>query len=63
MAAQRALQQQILEEDIRSQAALALAGLPLDPRDEVHVPADARGVALRQALCDFTAAGRRRLAA
>ncbi|MBN1091141.1 Rieske 2Fe-2S domain-containing protein [Blastococcus sp. TML/M2B] len=61
---QVALQQQVLEEDIRSQAALLLPGLPLDPRDEVHVPADARGVALRQALCDFLVAGRRgRLAA
>jgi phenylpropionate dioxygenase-like ring-hydroxylating dioxygenase large terminal subunit len=55
-----ALQQQLLEEDIRSQAALGLAGLPLDRRAEVHVPADARGVALRQALCDFMSAGRRR---
>jgi phenylpropionate dioxygenase-like ring-hydroxylating dioxygenase large terminal subunit len=62
-AGQIALQQQILEEDIRSQAALALEGLPLDPRDEVHVPADERGVALRQALCDLMVAGQRRLAA
>lgn len=54
-----ALQQRVLEEDIASQAALQLPGLPLDPRDEVHVPADARGVALRQALCDFMALGRR----
>lgn len=57
---QVALQQQVLEEDIRSQAALRLPGLPLDLRDEVHVPADARGVALRQALCDFIAVGQRR---
>jgi len=57
---QVALQQQVLEEDIRSQAALQLPGLPLDLRDEVHVPADARGVALRQALCDFIALGSRR---
>jgi phenylpropionate dioxygenase-like ring-hydroxylating dioxygenase large terminal subunit len=62
-AAQVALQQQILDEDIRSQAALNLAGLPLDRRNEVHVPADARGVALRQALCDFMAVGQRELAA
>jgi hypothetical protein len=61
--AQVALQQQILDEDIRSQAALDLAGLPLDRRDEVHVPADGRGVALRQALCDFMAVGQRQLAA
>jgi phenylpropionate dioxygenase-like ring-hydroxylating dioxygenase large terminal subunit len=59
-AGQIALQLQLLEEDIRSQAALGLAGLPLDRRDEVHVPADARGVALRQALCDFMSLGQRR---
>jgi phenylpropionate dioxygenase-like ring-hydroxylating dioxygenase large terminal subunit len=58
-----ALQQEILAEDVRSQAALAVDGLPLDLRDEVHVPADARGVALRQALCDFAVAGQRQLAA
>ncbi len=57
---QVALQQQVLEEDIASQAALLLPGLPLDPRDEVHVPADARGVALRQALCDFRMLAQRR---
>lgn len=57
---QVALQQQVLEEDVRSQAALQLPGLPLDPRAEVHVPADARGVALRYALCDFTSLARRR---
>jgi phenylpropionate dioxygenase-like ring-hydroxylating dioxygenase large terminal subunit len=58
-----ALQQQILAEDIRSQAALDLAGLPLDRRDEVHVPADGRGAALRQALCDFMTSAQRQLAA
>ena len=62
-AAQIALQQQILDEDIRSQAVLDLAGLPLDRRDEVHVTADGRGVALRQALCDFMSVGRREVAA
>ena len=62
-AGQIALQQQLLDEDIRSQAALDVAGLPLDLRDEVHVPADARGVALRRALCDFMAVGQRQLAA
>jgi len=62
-AAQVALQQRILAEDIRSQAALELSGLPLDRRDEVHVPADGRAVALRQALCDFMALGQRQLAA
>jgi hypothetical protein len=63
VAGQIALQQRILAEDIRSQAALDLAGLPLDRRDEVHVPADARGIALRQVLCDFMAVGQRRVAA
>jgi phenylpropionate dioxygenase-like ring-hydroxylating dioxygenase large terminal subunit len=62
-AGQITLQQQILDEDIRSQAALDLAGLPLDQRDEVHVPADGRGVALRQALCDFRTVSQRELAA
>jgi len=62
-AGQIALQQQILDEDIRSQAALDLVGLPLDRRDEVHVAADERGVALRQSLCDFATAGQRELAA
>jgi phenylpropionate dioxygenase-like ring-hydroxylating dioxygenase large terminal subunit len=60
---QLALQKRILEEDVRSQAALGLHGLPLDRREEVHVPADGRGLALRQALCDFAAASRRQLAA
>ena len=63
VAGQLALQKRILDEDVRSQAALDLAGLPLDRRDELHVPADARGVALRQALCDFMAEGLRQLAA
>ncbi|TFV67175.1 (2Fe-2S)-binding protein [Blastococcus sp. CT_GayMR20] len=61
--AQVVLQHQILAEDVRSQETLAVRGLPLDRRDEVHVPADGRGVALRQALCDFMAVGRRQLAA
>jgi hypothetical protein len=60
MSAEVALQKRILEEDVRSQAALAVTGLPLDLRDEVHVPADRLGVALRQALGDFMAVGRRR---
>jgi phenylpropionate dioxygenase-like ring-hydroxylating dioxygenase large terminal subunit len=59
VAAQVALQHEILADDVRSQAALAIPGLPLDLRDEVHVPADRMGVALRQALCDFLVAGRR----
>ena len=62
VAAQVALQQQMLEEDVRAAGGAApSAGLPLDLRDEVHVPADRLGVALRQALCDFAAVGRRRV--
>ena len=63
VAEQVALQHEILEEDVRSQATLAVGGLPLDLRDEVHVPADRLGVALRQALCDFMTVGRRQQAA
>ncbi len=63
VADQLALQKRVLEEDVHSQARLALDGLPLDRRDEVHVPADRRGIALREALCDFVSAGQRRLAA
>ena len=36
--------------------ALAATGLPLDVREELHVPADRLGVALRRALCDFATA-------
>lgn len=53
------LQLRVLAEDVRSQERLAVTGLPLDPRDELHVPADRLGVALRDALCDFMAACRR----
>jgi hypothetical protein len=63
VSAQAALQKQILADDVRSQEALAVSGLPLDPREEVHVPADRLGVALRHALCDFATVGRRQEAA
>jgi phenylpropionate dioxygenase-like ring-hydroxylating dioxygenase large terminal subunit len=63
VAAELALQKQILEEDVSSQATLAVPGLPVDLRAEVHVPADRLGVALRQALGDFMAVGRRQEAA
>jgi phenylpropionate dioxygenase-like ring-hydroxylating dioxygenase large terminal subunit len=59
VAAQVGLQKKILEEDVSSQATLAVPGLPVDLRAEVHVPADRLGVALRQALGDFMAVGRR----
>ena len=63
VAEQVALQHEILEEDVRSQAALGIPGLPLDLRDEVHVAADRLGVALRQALFDFAVVGRGQVAA
>lgn len=54
----------MLEEDAALQARLGTGGLPLDLRDELHVPADRLGVALRRALGDFvTAAGRGAIAA
>jgi phenylpropionate dioxygenase-like ring-hydroxylating dioxygenase large terminal subunit len=48
---------QALAEDLDLQARLASPGLPLDPREELHVRADGPGVALRRALADL-AAGR-----
>jgi hypothetical protein len=53
----------MLEEDVALLARTGTAGLPLDVRQELHVPADRLGVALRRALCDFAAAGRRATAA
>jgi nitrite reductase/ring-hydroxylating ferredoxin subunit len=52
-----------LEEEFRRPAVTACPGLPLDPRVELHVRSDRLGLALRRALCDFTAAGRERTAA
>jgi phenylpropionate dioxygenase-like ring-hydroxylating dioxygenase large terminal subunit len=43
----------MLEEDIALLARTGMTGLPLDVRQELHVPADRLGVALRRALCDF----------
>jgi hypothetical protein len=57
VAAEVALQQAALAEDLARPAALAGTGLPLLLRDEVHVPADRLGVALRRALADFAADG------
>jgi phenylpropionate dioxygenase-like ring-hydroxylating dioxygenase large terminal subunit len=48
----------VLEEDLGLMGVLASAGLPLDVREELHVPADRLGVALRRALCDFATAQR-----
>ncbi|WP_244524863.1 Rieske 2Fe-2S domain-containing protein [Trujillonella endophytica] len=44
-----------LAEDLELHAQLGLPGLPLRPREELHVPADACGVALRRALADLVA--------
>ena len=52
-----AFHRQVLEEDLGLMGVLASAGLPLDMREELHVPADRLGVALRRALCDFTRGG------
>ena len=49
-----AFHRQVLEEDLGLMGVLGSAGLPLDVREELHVPADRLGVALRRALCDFT---------
>jgi phenylpropionate dioxygenase-like ring-hydroxylating dioxygenase large terminal subunit len=48
----------LLAEDVALLARTGTTGLPLDVRDELHVPADRLGVALRRALCEFAAARR-----
>jgi phenylpropionate dioxygenase-like ring-hydroxylating dioxygenase large terminal subunit len=52
-----ASERQVLAEDLALHDQLTGAGLPLRPREELHVPADRRGVALRRVLADL-AAGR-----
>jgi hypothetical protein len=47
----------VLAEDLELAAVLASTGLPLLPRDELHVRADAPGVALRRTLADLAAGG------
>jgi hypothetical protein len=63
MVQQMAEAHQWLSGGIRLMADAAAPGLPLVPCDELHLPADRFGVALRRALCDFTLAGRPRTAA
>ena len=58
-----AFHRRVLEEDLGLMGVLASEGLPLDVREELHVPADRLGVALRRALCDFAMARRERAAA
>jgi phenylpropionate dioxygenase-like ring-hydroxylating dioxygenase large terminal subunit len=53
----------ILEEDVALLARIGTTGLPLDVRQELHVPADRLGVALRRALRAFPTAGRAAAAA
>ncbi|TFV74999.1 (2Fe-2S)-binding protein [Blastococcus sp. CT_GayMR19] len=57
-----AFHRRVLEEDLRLMGVIASEGLPLDVREELHVPADRLGVALRRALCDFATARRARTA-
>ncbi|WP_369140535.1 Rieske 2Fe-2S domain-containing protein [Modestobacter versicolor] len=57
VAAEVAAAQAALAEDLAQQATMASAGLPLLPRDELHVPADRLGVALRRALADLAVGG------
>jgi nitrite reductase/ring-hydroxylating ferredoxin subunit len=58
-----AAQKAVLAEDLALSALLTGSGLPLLMRDELHVPADRLGVALRLALADFVAAAGARLRA
>jgi phenylpropionate dioxygenase-like ring-hydroxylating dioxygenase large terminal subunit len=55
VAAEVALEQAVLAEDLAHHATMHSAGLPLVLRAELHVPADRLGVALRQALADLAA--------
>ena len=48
-----------LTDDLEVAALLESTGLPLLPRDELHVRADAPGVALRRTLADLAAGERR----
>ncbi|SFP09841.1 hypothetical protein SAMN05660464_2044 [Geodermatophilus dictyosporus] len=56
VAAEVAAAEQELAEDLSLLARAAAAGLPLGPRDELHVRADRPGVALRRALSAFARA-------
>jgi vanillate O-demethylase oxygenase-like protein len=55
VAAERAVGEAVLAEDLAQQARAGSAGLPLQLRDELHVRADRLGVALRRALADLAA--------
>jgi phenylpropionate dioxygenase-like ring-hydroxylating dioxygenase large terminal subunit len=62
VAAEVAAASAVLAGDLELAARLESTGLPLLPRDELHVPADAPGVALRRTLADFAAGPLRRSA-
>jgi phenylpropionate dioxygenase-like ring-hydroxylating dioxygenase large terminal subunit len=51
-----AFEEAVLAEDLALQRQMTLTGLPLRPRDELHVRADRLGVALRRVLRSFVAA-------
>jgi hypothetical protein len=53
VAAEVAAEERALAEDLSLQARMESTGLPLTLRDELHVPSDRLGVALRRALTDF----------
>ncbi|MCZ2817140.1 Rieske 2Fe-2S domain-containing protein [Modestobacter sp. VKM Ac-2984] len=55
LTAARAAAAAVLDEDLALLARVGSTGLPLLPRDELHVRADLLGVALRRVLADFTA--------
>jgi hypothetical protein len=48
-----AFEEAVLAEDLELQRAMRLPGLPLTPRDELHVRADLLGVHLRRILSSF----------
>jgi phenylpropionate dioxygenase-like ring-hydroxylating dioxygenase large terminal subunit len=50
-----AFEEAVLAEDLALQRRMVLTGLPLRPRDELHVRADRLGVALRRELTRFVA--------
>ena len=57
VAAEVATASAVLAEDLELAAVLESTGLPLLPRDELHVRADTPGVALRRTLADLAAGG------
>ncbi|MET7392679.1 Rieske 2Fe-2S domain-containing protein [Dactylosporangium sp. NPDC005572] len=53
VAAEVAFEEAVLAEDLALQARMTVPGLPLRPRDELHVRADRLGVALRRSLIPY----------